>query len=84
MSSDANTAALFAAAGAGGQQATDCAATWRSIRDRVARRNAQTATTLDGAVARLQSAVSTRDPVGSTAASATITATAADYARQFP
>jgi hypothetical protein len=84
MVSDASGASLFAASGAGGSQAADCAATWGGIRDRVVRRDAKAASDIDGAVAQLQSATATRDASGAAAATATIAATARDYTKQYP
>ena len=60
------------------------AVAWRDIRSRVALRDAQAASTIDAAVAQLQSATGTRDPVGASAGAATIAATAADYTKTYP
>jgi hypothetical protein len=84
MVNDAAGASLFAASGAGVSQAGDCAATWTGIRDKVARRDAQVASAIDGAVAQLQSATSTRDAAGAATAAATIAGSARDYTKQFP
>lgn len=84
MVSDANGASLFAASGAGASQAADCAATWNSIRDRMAVRDRNAVAAIDAAVAQLRTATAARDAVGASAASATIAVTAADYANRFP
>lgn len=84
MVSDASGAALFAASGAGGPQAADCATTWNGIRDRMAIRDKNAVAAIDGAVAQLRTAAAARDAVGASAASATIAVTAADYANRFP
>lgn len=84
MISDASGAALFAAAGGGASQAADCAATWGTIRDRLAVRDQQEATAIDAAVAQLRTAAAARDAVGASAASATIAAAASDYTNRFP
>jgi hypothetical protein len=84
MVTDAQGASLFAASGAGGSQANDVAVAWRDIRSRVALRDSQAASTIDAAVAQLQSATGTRDPVGASAGAATIAATAADYTKTYP
>ena len=58
--------------------------TWRGIRDRVAIRDRNVASTLDAAVSQLQAAASRHDAVNASAAAATITASGAAYSRQFP
>ena len=84
MVTAASNASLFAAAGVGTGPATDCANSWATIHDKVAQRDANLASTIDAAVAQLQTATRSRDAVGATAATATITEAAANYTRQFP